>query len=51
MKERGESLRPKDKKLVKWLTDSIEAHKRNLSNFKFDMYAVLPFILQVRFFM
>ncbi|CAG7824865.1 unnamed protein product [Allacma fusca] len=37
IKERGESLRPKDKKLVKWLTDSINAHKRNLTNFKFDV--------------
>ncbi|ODM97038.1 KIF1-binding protein [Orchesella cincta] len=37
IKDRGESLRPKDKKLVKWLTDAADAHKRNLEVFEFDM--------------
>ena len=37
LKERGESLRPKDRKLVKLLLDAVGAHKRNLTVFDFDL--------------
>jgi len=37
LKDRGKSLRPKDEKLVKYLVDSVGAHRRNLELFGFDM--------------